>query len=82
MYVYVRMRKSYFSSRGMSKKLLPSLMTSSHSSSEMPTFLRYKKPTSMSAFRSWSRNSGLVAGFLDSARSRMGMDVNDMTLRG
>ena len=56
-------------------------MTSWNNSSGMPTFLRYKKPTSIKAWRRFLRNSGFVAGSLAAARSRMGIDVNDMTIR-
>ena len=67
-----------FSSKGRSKKATPSLITACVSSSGIPTFLRYKKPTSSSAWRSSSRNWGLVAGSLARERSRMGMVTKDI----
>lgn len=72
---------AYFSSRGMSKNALPSEMTLWKSSSGMPTFLMYRKPTSISAWRRSARKAGLVAGSLASATSRMGMELNDIVSR-
>ncbi len=67
-----------FSSMGKSKNAMPSFMTFCVSSSGMPTFFRYKKPTSRRACRSPSKNCGLVAGSLAWDRSRMGMESNDI----
>jgi hypothetical protein len=71
-------RRIYFSSIGRSKKATPSFMTFCVSSSGIPTFFRYKKPTSRRACRSSSRNCGLVAGSLALDRSRMGIESNDI----
>lgn len=64
----------------MSKNAFPSLITSSNISSSMPTFFKYKNPTSISARRSSARNCGFVAGSRASERSSTGMDVKDMVL--
>lgn len=71
-------RETDFSSMGKSKNAMPSFMTFCVSLSGMPTFFRYKKPTSRRACRSWSRNCGLVAGSLAWDRSRIGMESNDI----
>lgn len=63
---------------GRSKNAMPSFMTACVSSSGIPTFLRYKNPTSRRAWRSWIRKSGFVVGDLASERSRMGMESNDI----
>lgn len=44
----------------------------------MPTFLRYRKPTSRRAWRSSSRNWGLVDGSFAWERSRIGIALNDI----
>lgn len=41
-------------------------------------FFRYKNPTSSNAWRSWSKNIGLVSTDLARERSRIGMLVNDI----
>lgn len=69
---------TYFSSIGRSKNDTPSFMTICVSSFGIPTFLRYRNPTSSRACRSCSRNWGLVEGSLASERLRMGMESKDM----
>lgn len=49
-----------------------------NSSSGIPTFLRYRKPTSSKACRRSERNAGLVVGSLARAMSRIGIDVKDI----
>ena len=44
----------------------------------MPTFLRYKNPTSRRAWRSWFKKLGLIAGSLAKDRSSMGIESNDI----
>ena len=68
---------TYFSSNGISKNPTPSLITLSVNSSGIPTFFKYKNPTSSNAWRSSSRNLGLVSGSRASERSSMGMELND-----
>ena len=70
--------KTNFSSIGKSKNVTPSFITAWVSSSGMPTFLRYKKPTSRRAWRSSSKNWGLVEGSLARERSRIGIVLNDI----
>ena len=73
-------RRTNFSSMGKSKNATPSVMTAWVSSSGMPTFLRYRNPTSRRAWRRSVRNWGLVEGSLASERSRMGIVLKDIIL--
>lgn len=68
---------TYFSSNGISKNPTPSLITLSVNSSGIPTFFKYKNPTSSNACLSSSRNLGFVSGSRASERSRMGIELND-----
>jgi hypothetical protein len=62
---------------GSSKKAIPSVITLCHKSAEMPTFLRYKNPTSINAYRNSSRKAGLVWGLRARERSRIGIELNE-----
>ena len=70
--------KTHFSSIGKSKNATPSLITACVRSSGMPTFFRYRNPTSRRACRSSSRNLGLVLGSFARERSSSGIAEKDI----